>query len=254
MKREDMADLTVFLAVAEERSFTRAAVRLGTSQATLSFTVRRLEERLGVRLLTRTTRSVAPTAAGESLLEALRPALAQIDGKLATLTELRDKPAGTVRIATSEHAAETILWPVLERLAPKYPDIKVEIVVDQALTNIVLERFDAGIRLGEQVERDMIAVQVGARPAHGSRGQPRLLRQPPDPASAAGPHQPCLHHHAPAHGGRPLRLGVREGRARTEGPRGRTVGAQHRDPSPQGGSGESGPCLCAGRQGGARPR
>lgn len=181
MKREDMADLTVFLAVAEERSFTRAAVRLGTSQATLSFTVRRLEERLGVRLLTRTTRSVAPTAAGESLLEALRPALAQIDGKLATLTELRDKPAGTVRIATSEHAAETILWPVLERLAPKYPDIKVEIVVDQALTNIVLERFDAGIRLGEQVERDMIAVQVGPDLRMAVVGSPAYFASRPIP-------------------------------------------------------------------------
>ena len=161
MRREDLADLTVFLAVAEERSFTRAAARLGTSQATLSFTVRRLEERLGVRLLTRTTRSVAPTAAGESLLETLRPALTEIDGKLTTLTELRDKPAGTLRITTSEHAAEAVLWPVLERLAPEYPDVRVEIAVDQALTNIVADRFDAGIRLGEQVERDMVAVRIG---------------------------------------------------------------------------------------------
>ncbi|TNC49570.1 LysR family transcriptional regulator [Rubellimicrobium rubrum] len=181
MRREDLADLTVFLAVAEERSFTRAAAKLGTSQATLSFTVRRLEERLGVRLLTRTTRSVAPTAAGESLLETLRPALTEIDGKLATLTELRDKPAGTIRITTSEHAAEAVLWPVLERLAPEYPDVRVEIAVDQALTNIVADRFDAGIRLGEQVERDMVAVRIGPDLRMAAVGSPAYFACHPVP-------------------------------------------------------------------------
>jgi DNA-binding transcriptional LysR family regulator len=140
MRREELGDLTAFLAVAEERSFMRAAAKLGTSQSALSHTVRRLEARLGLRLLTRTTRSVAPTDAGERLIETLRPALDEIDGRLAALTELRERPAGTIRIATAEHAAETILWPVLTRLLPDYPDIKVELTIDYGLTDVVAER------------------------------------------------------------------------------------------------------------------
>ena len=146
MRREDLGDLAAFLAVAEERSFTRAAAKLGTSQSALSHTVRRLEERLGVRLLTRTTRSVAPTEAGERLLETLRPALDEIDARLAALDRLRDKPAGTIRINSSRRAAETILWPALARLLPDHPDIHVEIAIDHGLTDIVAERFDAGVR------------------------------------------------------------------------------------------------------------
>ena len=161
MKREDLVDLNAFLAVAEERSFTRAAARLGTSQSALSHTVRRLEVRLGVRLLTRTTRRVAPTEAGERLLRTLRPALEEIDTGLAALSELRDKPAGTIRITASQGAAETILWPALEKLLPDYPDIHVEIDVNMGLVDIVGERFDAGVRMGEQVARDMIAVRIG---------------------------------------------------------------------------------------------
>jgi DNA-binding transcriptional LysR family regulator len=161
MRREELGDLTAFLAVAEERSFTRAAAKLGTSQSALSYTVRRLEARLGLRLLTRTTRSVAPTQAGERLVETLRPAFDEIDSKLAALSKLREKPAGTVRITAGEDAAQTILWPALERLLPDYPDIKVEIVVDYGLTDIVAERYDAGVRLGEQVAKDMIAVPIG---------------------------------------------------------------------------------------------
>lgn len=161
MRREELGDLTVFLAVAEERSFTRAAAKLGTSQSALSHTVQRLEARLGLRLLTRTTRSVAPTEAGERLLETLRPALDEIDGKLAALSELREKPAGTIRITTSHHAAETILWPALARLLPNYLDIRVEVSIDAALTDIVADRYDAGVRLGEQVAKDMIAVRIG---------------------------------------------------------------------------------------------
>ena len=161
MRRENLSDLIVFLAVADERSFTRAAATLGTSQSALSHTLRRLEERLGVRLLTRTTRSVAPTEAGERLMETLRPAFDEIDARLAALGELRDKPAGTFRITTGESAAETILWPALARLLPHYPDIRVEIAVDQGLTDIVAGRFDAGVRLGEQVAKDMVAVRVG---------------------------------------------------------------------------------------------
>ena len=135
--------------------------QLGTSQSALSHTIRRLEASLGLRLLTRTTRRVAPTEAGERLIETLRPALDDIDAKLAALSELRERPAGTIRITTSQHAAETILWPHLARLLPDYPDVKVELSIDAALTDIVAERFDAGVRLGEQVGKDMIAVRIG---------------------------------------------------------------------------------------------
>lgn len=161
MRREEMADLTAFLAVAEERSFTRAAARLGMSQSALSQIVRRLEERLGLRLLTRTTRSVAPTQAGDRLLETLAPALSDLDARIAALSALREKPAGTIRITAVEHAAETLLYPALKKLLPDYPDIHVEISADYALVDIVAERFDAGVRLGEQVDRDMIAVRIG---------------------------------------------------------------------------------------------
>ena len=161
MKREDLADLTIFLAVVEEGGFTRAAKKLGVSQSALSHIVRRLEERIGIRLLTRTTRSVAATEAGLNLLEALRPAIDTIDERLTALTQMRERPAGTIRITTSEHAAETILWPAVDGLTAQYPDIKVELVVESGLSDIVAERFDAGVRLGEQVARDMIAVRIG---------------------------------------------------------------------------------------------
>src|SRR5436305_10358079 len=160
MRREDLADLAAFAAVAEERSFTRAAAKLGTSQSALSHTIRRLEGRLGVRLLTRSTRSVAPTEAGERLLRTLGPALDEIDAELAQLSTLRDKPAGTIRISASEHAARAILWPKLAALLPDYPEINVEISVDAGFVDIVAERFDAGVRLGEQVATDMIAVRI----------------------------------------------------------------------------------------------
>ena len=150
-----------FLVVAQERSFTRAAAKLGTSQSALSYTVRRLEERLGLRLLTRTTRSVAPTEAGERLLHALGPAFSMIDTELAMLGELREKPAGTIRVNTSEHAAQTILWPALERLLLDYPDIHVELDLDNGLTDIVAGQYDAGVRLGEHLAKDMIAVRIG---------------------------------------------------------------------------------------------
>jgi len=147
-----------FLAVARERSFTRAAAKLGVSQSALSHTIRGLEERLGLRLLTRTTRSVAPTEAGERLLRSVGPRFEEIE---AALGELRDKPAGTIRITTGEHAAHSILWPAVARLLPEYPDIIVDIVIDQGLTDIVAERYDAGVRCGEQVAKDMIAVRIG---------------------------------------------------------------------------------------------
>jgi DNA-binding transcriptional LysR family regulator len=161
MTRPNVNDLLVFLAVARERSFTRAAAQLGVSQSALSHTIRGLEERLGVRLLTRTTRSVVPTEAGERLVRNVGPKFEQIDAELTALTELRQRIAGTIRITTGEHAAEAILWPALTKLLPSYPDIKVELVVDYGLTDIVAERYDAGVRLGEQVAKDMIAVRIG---------------------------------------------------------------------------------------------
>jgi len=161
MARANINDLIAFLTVARERSFTRAAAQLGVSQSALSHTVRGLEERLGVRLLTRTTRSVAPTQAGERLLRTVAPRLEEIDAKLQALSEFRDKPAGTIRITAGTHPTETILWPKIARFLPNYPDIKVELTVDQGLTDIVEQRFDAGVRLGEHVAKDMIAIRIG---------------------------------------------------------------------------------------------
>ncbi len=161
MLRDELADLAVFHAVAEEHSFTRAATRLASSQSALSQAIRRLEDRLGVKLLARTTRSVNPTEAGEQLLATLRPALGEISNSLAALGQWRDKPAGLVRITTSRHAALSILWPAIDRVLGRYPDIQVELSLDGALTNIVADRFDAGVRLGESLEKDMIALRIG---------------------------------------------------------------------------------------------
>jgi DNA-binding transcriptional LysR family regulator len=161
MRRANVNDLTAFIAVARERSFTKAAAKLQVSQSALSYTMRTLEERLGLRLLTRTTRSVSLTDAGERLLESIGPRFDEIDRDIAALSAMRDKPAGNVRITTVEHAAETILWPKLATLMAEYPDINVEIISDYGLTDIVTARFDAGVRLGEQVDKDMIAVRVG---------------------------------------------------------------------------------------------
>ena len=182
MRREELGDLTAFLAVAEEQSFTRAAARLGTSQSALSHTIRRLEERLGVRLLTRTTRSVSTTEAGKQLLDAVGPALQGIERQLEYLSEFRDRPSGTIRITTSEHAAQTVLWPVIDSFLGDYPDVHIELSAESSLTDIVSERFDAGVRLGEQVAKDMIAVRIGpqlrmaviASPSYlAARGKPK---------------------------------------------------------------------------------
>lgn len=161
MARTNVNDLSAFLAVARERSFTRAAARLGVSQSALSHTIRALEERLGVRLLTRTTRSVSATEAGERLLATIGPRLDEIEAELAALSELRDKPAGRIRLTATESAAIRLLTPALSRILPEYPDIQVEIVIGYGLTDIVAERFDAGVRIGEMVARDMIAVPIG---------------------------------------------------------------------------------------------
>jgi len=183
MKGSEFGDLAAFLAVADERSFTRAAAKLGSSQSALSYTVRRLEMRLGVRLLNRTTRSVAPTEGGERLLRTLRPAFDQIDNELSALGELRDKPSGTIRITANDHAADTILWPVISALLPKFPDIKVEVDVDYGLANIVADRFDAGVRFGDQVAKDMIAVRIGPDLRMAVVGAPAYFAAHPEPKS-----------------------------------------------------------------------
>ena len=183
MRREDLGDLAVFLAVAEERSFTRAAARLGASQSAISQTVRRLEAGMGVKLLTRTTRSVAPTEAGEQLVDTLRPAFDDIDARLSALGALRDRPSGTIRITTSRHAAETILWPAVSELLREHPDVTVELSIDSALADIVTDRFDAGVRLGEQVAKDMIAVRIGPELRMAVVCAPSYLADQPTPRS-----------------------------------------------------------------------
>lgn len=161
MPRQNVNDLLAFLAVARERSFTRAAARFGVSQSALSHTIRQLETRLGVRLLTRTTRAVAPTEAGERLLERIGPHFDQIEIEVDALNELRDKPAGTVRIVAPDFAISSILWPRLKTFLPRHPDIKVELLLDNGLNDIVTERYDAGVRMGEQLAKDMISARIG---------------------------------------------------------------------------------------------
>lgn len=195
-------DLIAFLAVARERSFTRAAAHLAVSQSALSHTIRGLEERLGLRLLTRTTRSVATTEAGERLLRTLGPRFDEIDAELAALSELRDKPAGTIRITTSEHAAETILLPALAKVLPHHPDIHVETVVDFGLTDIVAQRYDAGIRLGEQVAKDMIAVRIGPDLRMAAVAAPSYFARRPRPKKPQDlTEHACLNIHLPTYGG-----------------------------------------------------
>jgi DNA-binding transcriptional LysR family regulator len=181
MQKRDLADLQSFLVVARERSFTKAAAKLGVSQSALSHTMRELEERLGLRLLTRTTRSVAPTDVGERLLRTLAPRLEEIEAELSSLSALRGKPAGTIRITAGEHAAQTLLWPKLSKLLPQYPDIKVELIVDYGLRDIVADRYDAGVRTGEQIAKDMIAVRIGPDMRMAVVGAPSYFAKRPRP-------------------------------------------------------------------------
>ena len=185
MKRDEIADLMAFVAVAEERSFTRAAARLGMAQSALSQIVRRTEERLGLRLLTRTTRSVVPTEAGEQLLSVLGPMLHDIDSTLASLGDLRDRPSGTIRITTVEHAAKTILLPAMRTLLKSHPDINVQLLIDYGLTDVVSERFDAGVRLGGEMDKDMIAVRIGPDIPMAIVGAPEYLSRKGIPVSVA---------------------------------------------------------------------
>jgi DNA-binding transcriptional LysR family regulator len=202
MAREDLNDLLAFVAVAREQSFTRAAAKLGVSQSALSHTIRGLESRLGLRLLTRTTRSVSPTPAGERLLATVGPRFDEIDEELAALSELRDKPAGTLRITTDEHAAATVLQPRLALLLPEYPDIKVEIIVDFGLTDIVAQRYDVGVRLGDQVARDMIAVRIAPDMRMAVVGAPSYFAnrtRPKTPHDLTGHN--CINLRLPTYGG-----------------------------------------------------
>jgi DNA-binding transcriptional LysR family regulator len=202
MQRGNLDDLQAFLAVARERSFTRAAAKLGVSQSALSHTLRELEARLGVRLLTRTTRSVAPTEAGERLIQTVGPRLEEIDAELAALSEFREKPSGTIRLTAVDYVVDCILWPKLAKFLRQHPDIKVEIVVDYGLTDIVAHRYDAGIRSGEQVAKDMIAVRVSPDMRMAVVGSPAYLRKRREP------HRPqdliehdCINLRLPTHGG-----------------------------------------------------
>lgn len=202
MPRETFQDLVAFLAVARERSFTKAAAKLGVSTSALSHTIRALEERLGLRLLTRTTRSVAPTQAGERLLQTVGHRFDEIEVELGALKELREKPAGTIRITAAEHAANTVLAPALAKLLPKYPEINAEITIDYGLVDIVAQRYDAGVRSGEQVAKDMIAVRIGpdlrwavvATPAY-------FARHPPPKKPQELTEHNCINLRLPTYGG-----------------------------------------------------
>ena len=223
MRRENVNDYLAFIAVAREQSFTKAAAQVGVSQSALSYTVRTLEARLGLRLLTRTTRSVSLTEAGERLLNSIGPHFDQIEIEISALSGMREKPAGTVRITTVEHAAETILWPKLMPLLLEYPDINIEIISEYGLKDIVADRYDAGVRLGEQVDKDMISVPLAQAFSFAVVGAPSYFKGRPLPVT---PHDltehSCIKLRLQTHGsfyawefykdGRELRVRV-EGRA-----------------------------------------
>jgi len=221
MERGTFDDLLAFLAVARERSFTKAAAKLGVSQSALSHTIRGLETHLGIRLLARTTRSVSPTEAGERLLRTIAPRVDELDAELAALGELREKPSGTIRITATDYAADTVLWPKLSKFLRRYPDIKVEICIEYGLTDIVAQRFDAGVRSGEQVAKDMIAVRIGPDMRAAVVGAPAYLRTRPEPKKPQDliGHS-CINLRLPTHGGLyawEFEKGGRELKVRVEG-------------------------------------
>ena len=221
MQLGNFDDLAALVAVGRERSFTKAASKLGVSQSALSQTIRQLEARLGVRLLTRTTRSVSPTEAGERLMRTVGPRFEEITAELAALRELREKPAGTIRITAMEYATDAILMPRLAKLLREYPDIKVEIIIDYGLTDIVTERYDAGVRSGEQVAKDMIAVRIGPDIRMAVVGAPSYLRTRPEPKKPQDllGHN-CINLRLPTHGNLyawEFERGSRELRVRVDG-------------------------------------
>lgn len=201
MSNDNLRDLNAFVVVAEEGSFTRAAARLGVSQSALSQTVRNLEERVGIRLLNRTTRNVSPTEAGERLLSAVTPALEQIDRGLAQLGSLRERPSGTIRLSADEYAILSLLWPALARFLALYPEINIELVTDYGRTDVVRERFDAGVRRGKLVSKDMIALRIGPDMPMVVVGAPSCFaeRKPPRRPQDLSDH-PCINLRLPTHG------------------------------------------------------
>jgi len=202
MQRGTLDDLAAFLAVARERSFTRAAARLGVSQSALSHTMRELEARLGVRLLTRTTRSVSPTEAGERLIRTVGPRFEEIDAELAALSDFREKPSGIIRLTAVDYVVDTILWPKLAPFLRRYPDIRIEIVVDYGLSDIVAQRYDAGVRGGEQVAKDMIAVRIGPDMRMAVVGTPAYFRKHGEPRRPQDlVEHTCINLRLPTHGG-----------------------------------------------------
>jgi DNA-binding transcriptional LysR family regulator len=221
MARENTNDLVAFVAVAQERSFTRAAARLGVSPSALSHSMRTLETRLGLRLLSRTTRSVAPTEAGERLLQTVAPRFEEIDAELAALRELRDEPVGTIRITATDYAADTVLWPRLAKILPEHPRLKIEMVIDYGLVDIVAERFDIGVRGGDQVAKDMIAVRIAPDRRFVIVGAPAYLARHPVPTKPQEllKHN-CINLRLPTHGGLyawELKNGKREIQVRVDG-------------------------------------
>jgi len=221
MRRETFSDLLAFLAVAQDRSFTKAAAKLGVSRSALSHTLRGLEARLGLRLLARTTRSVSVTAAGERVLAALGHRIEEIEAELDRLSELREKPAGTIRITAHEHALNAILLPALSKFLPQYPDINVEVTIDYGLTDIVAQRFDAGVRSGGQVAKDMIAARIGPDMRMAVVGAPSYFakRSLPKKPQELTSHN-CINLRLPTYGGLyawEFEKGGRELRVRVEG-------------------------------------
>ncbi|RKP53590.1 LysR family transcriptional regulator [Pararobbsia silviterrae] len=221
MRRENYTDLLALIAVARERSFTRAAAQLGVSQSALSHTIRSLETRLGVRLLTRTTRSVAPTEAGERLIRTIAPRFEEIDTELTAIAEFRDKPAGTIRITATDYATETVLWPRLSPILHDYPDLKVEIITDYGLSDLVADRYDIGIRQGDQVAKDMIAVRLAPPMRMAIVGAPKYLKRhtPPKIPRDLTEHA-CINLRLPTLGGFypwELKKGKREVQVRVDG-------------------------------------
>lgn len=221
MARENFSDLLAFVAVAQERSFTRAAAQLGVSQSALSHTIRAFESKLGVRLLTRTTRGVSPTEAGERLLEGVGPRIDEIRSEMAAVSELREKPAGTIRITATDYAIRAVLWPKLSPFLHQYPDIKVECVSDYAFIDIVAERYDLGVRLGDSVAKDMIAVRIAPDLRMAVVGAPSYLagRSLPKTPHDLAAHD-CINLRTQTHGGLyawELKKGGREIQVRVEG-------------------------------------
>jgi DNA-binding transcriptional LysR family regulator len=257
MQRENFNDLLAFIAVARERSFTRAAAQLGVSQSALSHTIRALETRLGLRLLTRTTRSVAPTEAGQRLLQTVAPRFEEIEAGVTAVTELRDKPAGTVRITATDYATKTILWPRLSKVLRKYPEIKVEITTDYGLSDIVADHYDIGVRHGDQVAKDMIAVRIAPEMRMAIVGSPAYLESGPLPKTPQDltTHN-CINLRLPTHDSRLLlRMGAEKGNPRSAGTRRGPIGFQRHLPDARRRVSRIWSCLYTGRSGaGARRR